>query len=111
MPPIQRNIVLDQLVGVTEPVGDAPAVEVAHAVDQIFLNGLRIGFVGHKPTDPINFIRPGVLSDKPTLAAIVAAVQTKFGGQPRKVNGVPEVTNEEALDLAEGRGVGETHEE
>jgi hypothetical protein len=93
----QRDIVLEPLVGFTES-----GEQVCHALEQIFLNGIRLGYVGHGERDPINFIRPGVLNDKETLALIVQKVHEKLGGAARKINGVPEITDEEALDLAEG---------
>lgn len=99
MAKVQRDIEVRQLVGVNER-----GVEVGQAVDEIILNGLRIGFVGHQPTDPINFIRPGVLGDKETLAAIRVAVKERIGGpDDRRINGVPEMNDEEQLDREEGR--------
>ena len=96
MAKVQREIVLRQLVGVGED-----GSEVRHAVDEIFLNGVRVGYAGHQPTDPINFIRPGVLTDGPTVAAIRGEVATKLGGT-RKINGVPEMVDEGELDRDEG---------
>ncbi len=97
MAEVKRDIRLQQLVGRTDD-----GREVGQAVDEIFLNGVRIGYVGHSPTDPINFIRPGVLTDRETLAEIRAAVVARLGGTDRRANGVPEITSETSLDRAEG---------
>ena len=99
MPPLtfERTIELKQHVGRMED-----GTEVRYAMDEIFLNGVRAGYVGHKPTDPINIIRPGIVGDKETMAAIQSRVVEKFKFPARKVYGVPELTDEEALDIAEG---------
>lgn len=99
MPPIkfERTITLEPLVGVDEECN-----EIAHAQDQIFLNGLRIGYVGHAPLAPVSIIRPGVCGDKPTLAAILEKVAERLGAGERKVCGVPELQSQEAIDASEG---------
>lgn len=94
---VERHIELRQLVGLTED-----GREVRHGTDEIILNQIRIGYVGHRPSDPINFIRPGVLTDPETLAAIRAAVAARHGGQQRRVYGVPELTSNDQLDREEG---------
>jgi hypothetical protein len=102
---VQREIKIEQLKGWTEEKENEPSVEVAHAISRIFLNGIHVGFVGHKKTDGISIIRPGVMTDKETLEAIDAAVKQHFkDGGERKIFGAPVITSAEALDLAEGRG-------
>lgn len=93
----QREIRLDTLVGV-----DEEGHEIAHALEQIFLNGKRVGYVGHEPLAPITIIAPGVTRDRDTLQAILAKVNERLGAGDRKIAGVAELTTDAALDEAEG---------
>ena len=97
MSEVIRKIELRQLVGVTDD-----GTEVRHKLDEILLNGVRAGYVGHGVGEPINIIRPGVATDQPTMAEIRQAIAAKLGGGERKVYGVPELTDEQQLDIAEG---------
>lgn len=72
------------------------------AQDEIYLNGKRVGYVGHLAGSPVNIIAPGVATDAPTLAAIEQHIaQARGGARPSKVAAVPELTDEQELDLAE----------
>lgn len=56
------------------------------AQDQIFLNGMRIGYVGHKPGEAICLIRP---ADAETVAEIQKLVEEKRGTPASHVQTAP----------------------
>lgn len=81
MAAVQRDIELRPHVAI-----DRAGREVVFRQDQIFLNGMRVGYVGHDPGTPICLIRP---ADADTKAAIEAAVQNKFGEKPKAIHTAP----------------------
>jgi len=50
--------------------------------DQVFLNGVRVGYVGHGPGDGLALIRP---ADKETIEAIVAKIEEVRGQRPASI--------------------------
>lgn len=92
---IERTIDLRPHVGFTRE-----GRKVQHAQDMIYLNGLHVGYVGHLTGAAVNLIRP---VDEATKEAIVQRVAELRGAAPQKVVEMPILTDEEQLDLAEGR--------
>lgn len=62
------------------------------AQDQIFLNGTRIGYVGHKPGESISLIRP---ADAETVAEIQKLVEEKRGTPASHVQIAPLIQDRE----------------
>jgi hypothetical protein len=60
--------------------------EVTFAQDQIFLNGMRVGYVGHGEGEGASLIRP---CDAGTIEAISAAIAEKRGSAPAHVHTAP----------------------
>lgn len=81
MAEVVRKIELRPHVGRT-----MSGLEVTFAQDQVFLNGVRIGYHGHAPGDMLALIRP---VDAGTLDAINQAVDEKF---PQRRKGVAVAT-------------------
>lgn len=94
---IQRDIILRQHTGRTEQGRLVRATQ-----DQIFLNGVLVGYVGHQAGSTICIIRPGVAGDVGTMAEISARVTEKFGWTPAGASAVPQLTDDEFLDAQEG---------
>lgn len=86
MATIVREIELRPHVGRT-----MAGTEVVFAQDQIFLNGMRIGYIGHQPGDGICLIRP---VDADTLAEIKRVVDEKFGERDRTVAAATPISDE-----------------
>ncbi len=66
--------------------------------DEIFLNGKRVGYVGHGPGEPINLLEQ--LDEKPK-AELEALVAERRGTAAKRVNvapGVPEELEKETDD-------------
>lgn len=81
MAKVVRNIELRPHVG-----RNMSGQEVVLAQDQIFLNGVRIGYIGHQPGDMIALIRP---VDHGTRELIEKKVAEKF---PHRRQGVAMAT-------------------
>lgn len=88
MASVVRNIELRPHTGI-----DRAGRLVTFAQDQIFLNGVRVGYVGHSPGETICLIRP---ADEGTVAEIKRAIAAKHAGPDRSVKTAPVI--EEAGD-------------
>jgi hypothetical protein len=93
---ILRDIILRQHTGRTEEGRLVRATQ-----DQIFLNGVLVGYVGHQAGSTICIIRPGVSGDRETMAEISARITEKFGWTPAGSTAVPQLTDDEFLDSQE----------
>lgn len=65
--------------------------EVTFAQDQIFVNGVRAGYVGHKPGEGICLIRP---ADTATVSAIMNMVEEKRGTAAPYVQTAPAISDD-----------------
>lgn len=81
---LQRDISLKRCAGWT-----SHGTLVEFAQDEILLNGMRVGYVGHAPGDAINLINPRL--DQPTIDAISAHIASVRGTVAHKVCIAPEL--------------------
>lgn len=83
---VQRNIELRP-----HEASDRSGRKVVFAQDQIFLNGMRVGYVGHQPNEGICMIRP---ADAETIAEIRKAVEAKRGTPAEYVITAPVISDD-----------------
>lgn len=74
MAAVKRDIELRPHVAI-----DRNGKEIVFAQDQVFIKGMRAGYIGHQPGTSLCMIRP---VDKDTLAAIYKKIADKFGKEP-----------------------------
>lgn len=84
--PVIREIELRPHIGHT-----TSGREVVFAQDQIFLNGMRVGYIGHQTNDVICLLRP---ADTDTVMEIRRVVEEKFGGKPKRVTWATPISDE-----------------
>lgn len=88
---IERNIELRPCTAF-----DRAGQHITFAQDQIFLNGYRIGYVGHAPGDTACLIRP---VDKETSEAISAVIaEARNGVAPSSMLRAPVIEQQETDD-------------